>query len=98
MVERVHVLRQPIVIGAHDQVEAILLRLAVTEGDHLAELISGIHMQDRERQLRRPKGLARQMQQDGRVLADGVEQHRLAELRCGLAEDVDGLRFEQLQV
>ena len=32
------------------------------------------------------------------VLADGIEQHRRAELRRGLAEDVDALGLEQLQM
>ena len=32
------------------------------------------------------------------VLADRIEQHRLAELRRGLAEDVDALGLEQLQM
>ena len=32
------------------------------------------------------------------VLADGIEQHRRAELRRGLAEDVDALGFEQLEM
>jgi hypothetical protein len=43
-------------------------------------------------------GLAGKMQQDGRILADRVHQHRLAELRGGLAEDVDRLGFQQVEM
>src|SRR4029079_18962528 len=39
-----------------------------------------------------------QMQQHGRILADGIEQHGATELRRRLAEDVDALGFEQLEM
>src|SRR6185369_13256395 len=93
MVERVDVARQAVVVGVHDQIEAKIARRLVAESDHLRKLPSRIDVQKRERWLGRPEGLARKMQQDRRVLPDGVKQHWRAELRCGLTEDVDALRF-----
>jgi hypothetical protein len=43
-------------------------------------------------------GLARQVQQHRRVLADRIEHDRQSRLRCHLAQDVDALRLERLQV
>ena len=54
--------------------------------------------EQRERRLLRPERLAREVQQHGRVLADGIHQHRLAELRGGLAENIDGLGLEHVEV
>src|SRR5690242_4018412 len=38
------------------------------------------------------------MQQDTRILADRIEQHRLAELRHHLAQDMERLVFQPLQM
>ena len=38
------------------------------------------------------------MQQNGGILADGVEQHGLAELRRRLSEDVNGFGLEEIQM
>jgi len=70
----------------------------VAEGDHVPEFPGGVDMQHREWQLARVEGLARQMQQHRRVLADGVEQHGTLELGRHLTEDVDALGLELLQV
>jgi hypothetical protein len=68
MVERVDVARQAVVVGVHDQIEAKIARRLVAESDHLRKLPSRIDVQQRERRLGRPEGLARKMQQDRRVL------------------------------
>ena len=44
------------------------------------------------------EGLLRQPQHDGGVFADGVEHHRVLELGGDLAEDVDALGLEKLDV
>ena len=44
------------------------------------------------------EGLLRQAQHDGGVLADGIEHHRALALGDHLAEDVDGLGLQALQV
>ena len=90
--------REPFLVGVHDEIEAELARGAIAEGDHVAELPGGVDVQQRERRLGRIERLARQMQQDGGVLADRIEQHRAAELRGGLAEDVDALGLQQVEM
>ena len=47
---------------------------------------------------RRVKGLLRQPQHDGRILADGVEHDGPLELRGHLAQDVDALGLQQAQM
>jgi anti-sigma factor RsiW len=44
------------------------------------------------------KGLARQVQHDRAVLADGIQHHRLVGLCDDLAHDVDALGLQPLQV
>ena len=44
------------------------------------------------------EGLLRQAQHDGGILADGVEHHRVLELGRDLADDVDALGLEQLEM
>ena len=46
----------------------------------------------------RPERLAREVQQDDRVLAAAEQQHGLLELRRHLADDVDGLGFELIEM
>ena len=70
----------------------------VAELDHLAELVGRVDVQQRERNRTRMERLLRQAQQDGRVLADGVEHHRAFELGDDLADDVDAFRFERPQM
>ena len=57
--------------------------------DHLAELPGGVDMQQREWRPAGMKGLARQMQHHRRILADGIEHHRLVAFGRDLADDVD---------
>jgi hypothetical protein len=84
-------------IGVHDQVEPEFAHCAIAEGDHVAELPGRVDVQQRERQLARPERLAGQMQEHSRILADRIEQHRPAELRRRLAEDVDAFRLERVE-
>jgi hypothetical protein len=53
---------------------------------------------DRERELPGPEGLLGEPEQDDRVLAAGEQQYRPLELRRDLAEDVDGLGLELVEV
>src|SRR5665648_1060292 len=89
---------EPVMVGMDDEIEAELLHRPVAEGDHVVELPGGVHMEQRERRLGRPERFPRQMQQDGGVLTDGIEQHGVTELRRRLAEDMDALGFEELQM
>jgi hypothetical protein len=73
-------------------------RALVAEGDHLAELPGGVHVQQRDRRPRREKRLDQQVQQYRAVLADRVQHHRIAELGRDLAQDVDAFGFEAIEV
>ena len=96
--DRVDAARQTLPVRMHDEVEAQRGGGAVAEGDHVAELPRRVDVQHREGRPLGKERLARQVQEDGGVLADRIEQHRLAELRRRLAEDVDALGLEQIEV
>ena len=91
-------LRQPFLVGVDDQIQPEIAGGGVAERDHLAELPLGVDVQHRERHFRRIEGLAREVQQDARILADRVHQHRVAELGGDLAQDRHRLGFETAQM
>ena len=70
----------------------------VAELDHLGEVVAGVDVHDRERELAGAEGLLREPQEHDRVLAAGEEQHRPLELGGDLAHDVDGLRLELVEM
>ena len=76
----------------------ISVDVVVAELDHLAELVGGVDVQQREGNRAGIERLLRQPQQDRRVLADRVEHHRPLELGDHLPHDVDALGFERPQV
>ena len=87
-----------LLIGMHHEIDAEPLRLAVAEGDHLAELPGGIDVQQRERRLRRIERLHGEMHHDRGVLADRIEHDRMVELRHHLAHDLNAFRLELAQI
>ena len=96
--ERVRAVVDGLAIGVHNQLRADLGRVAIAKLDHLAKLVGGIDMQQRERDRRRMKSLLGQPQQDRRILADGVQHHRPLELGRHLAHNVDAFGFEQTEM
>ena len=70
----------------------------VAELDHLGEVVAGVDVHDRERELAGPERLLGEPEQDDRVLAAGEEEHGPLELGGELAHDVDGLRLELVEV
>ena len=88
----------PVLVDMDDQIEAQFARGAIAEGDHVAKLPGRVDVQQRKRRPGRIERFARQVQQHGGILADGVEQHRPAELRGSLTENVDALRFQQIEM
>ncbi len=89
---------EPLLVDMHDQVEAEPLRGCVAERDHLAEFPGGVDVQQREGRLRRIERLQREVQQNARILADRVHQHRVAKLGRDLAQDRDRLRLQPSQM
>ena len=81
-----------------DQALAELGGDAVAEAGDLGEVVPRVDMHDRERELAGPKRLLGETQQDDRVLAAGEQQHGTFELGRDLAEDVDRLGLEGLEV
>ena len=60
--------------------------------------MAGVDVQQRERQRRGRERLERQVQHDDGVLAAGEQHHRPLELAGHLAEDVDRLGLEVVEV
>ena len=71
---------------------------AVAELDRLREVVAGVDVHDRKRDVARPERLLGQPQQHDRVLAAAEQQHRPLELGRHLADDVDRLRLEHLEM
>lgn len=96
--ERIDVLLDPFRVDVDDQLHTRFLGHLLAELIHLAKLPAGIHMQQWKRRDRRVKGLARQMQHDRTVLADGVEHYRIFGLGDDFAHDLNAFGFEALQM
>ena len=75
-----------------------LAREPFAERVHVLELPGRVDVQERERHAAGVEGLARQVREHRRVLPDRVEHDRVAELGRHLADDVDRLRLEGLEV
>ena len=80
-----------------DQVQLPLLRVAVAERVHLAELLAGVDVHHRERHMAEERLLG-QPDHDVAVLAQGPEHGQPVDAVEGLAQDVDALRFELIEM
>ena len=65
---------------------------------HLGEVVAGVDVHHRERELAGPEGLLGQVQHDDGVLAAREQQDRPLELGRDLADDVDRLGLEGPEV
>ena len=66
--------------------------------EDLGEVVAGVHVHDRKRDRRRRERLLGQREHDDRVLAAGEQQHGPLELGRDLAEDVDRLGLEHVEL
>ena len=82
---------------ADDHLQLVLHRQLVAVPDHLRQLVVGVDVDQRERHVAEER-LARQPQQDRRVLADRPQHAQALEVPEGLAEDEDALLFELVEV
>ena len=96
--DRADAVRDALLVDVDDQVEAEPLCRLVAERDHVPELPRGVDMHEREGQWRRMKRFHRKLQHDARILADRVEHHRVLEFGGHLANDLDRLGFEALEM
>ena len=98
MVERVDPRCLGLGVLVDDELDARLRGDLVAQRVHVAELPGRIDVQQRERQRRREEGLPRQVQHHRRILADRIEHHRPLGLGDRLAQDVDALGLEPVEV
>ena len=82
----------------HEQPCSLGLHLGVPVGEHLGEVVAGVHVEHGEGEAARPEGLGGQVQQHGGVLAAAEEQHRALRFGGHLADDEDGKGLEQMEV
>ena len=90
--------RSPSSIDVDDQLAAEFLGATVAELDHFAKFPGRIDVEQRERQRGRIECLDGEVQQNGAVLADGIEQYRIVRGGEHLAKDVDALGFQALEM
>jgi hypothetical protein len=81
-----------------EELDAELRHAPVAELQDLGEVVAGVDVHHRERDPRRVERLLRQPQHDDRVLAAAEQQHRPLQLGDHLADDVDRLRLEGLEM
>ena len=89
-------LAQAFLVPMHDQLESQPIRRRVAKRGHLAKFPARIDMQERKGRLGGIKGLHRQMQEHGGILADGIEHHRRAKLGHALSQNIYALGLELL--
>jgi predicted acylesterase/phospholipase RssA len=82
----------------HNQIRSDLLRIVIPERDHLGEFITRIDMEQRKRNFSREKRLLRKSQHHAGVLANGIQHHRMRELRNRFTQNVKALRFQRLKM
>ena len=82
----------------HHQAQPVLLDELVAGGDHLVEVVAGVHVHHRKRNPGRREGLDRQVQHHDRVFTTGEQQHRVLKLGRHLTDNVDGLGLQGTQV
>ena len=81
-----------------DELDRRVRRDLVAQRIHVAELPRRIDVQQRERQRAGEERLLRQVQHHRRILADRIEHHRLVGLGDRLAQDVDALGLEPVEM
>ena len=96
--ERVNPHPHALLIDMHQQFEPVPRHHPVAERNHFPEFPGGIDMQQRKRQFAGIKRLQRQVQHHGGVFSDRIQHHRVIELCHNLAQDVNRLGFQLLQV
>ena len=85
-------------IPMDDQPDSQFRRIAITELNHFMELVSGVDVQQRERNRAGIEGFLGEAQHHCGVFADGIEHHRALEFAGDFAEDVYALRFQSFEI
>ncbi|GAB2586956.1 hypothetical protein GCM10027066_30400 [Dyella jejuensis] len=70
----------------------------IAKRNHLAKFPGGVDVQKRDRRGCGVKRLAQQMQQDGGILADGIQHDRSLEAGYHFSEDMDAFGFKRVKM
>src|SRR5690606_37802196 len=81
-----------------DQTCAEFCNALVTELNDFVEIVAGIDVYQRERKFSWTECFFRDTQQHDRILAAGEQQSRVSALGCDFPHDVDGFRFEPIEM
>ena len=84
--------------GSDHQTRAEFFRKSVAIFNGLGEVVAGVHMEQRKWNFCRPESLTGQMSHHDRILTAGKKQRGVLKLRGGFTKDVDGLRFDLVQM
>jgi len=98
VIERINICCDAFRIDPFDHLGAGICNSAIAKLDHLAKLPRRIDMQKRERDLAWVEGLARQMKQNGGVLADRIQHDWPLKLRDDLPKDLNRFGLKLLEV
>jgi hypothetical protein len=96
--DRSNAARHAVLIGMHQQINSETTGGFIAKRNHFAKFPGRIDVEQRERQRRRIECLDREVQQNGAVLADRIHQNRVVGGGDDLAEDMDALGFQALQM
>src|SRR5215470_9457398 len=83
-----------IFIPVDDQPNSDFLAEPVAKFNHLFELVTRVDMKKGKRQPSWIKRLTGEVYEYARVLADGIQQYGITELRDSFAEDINGFAFK----
>ena len=98
MVKRIDPRLNAFLVDPLYHLKAILFCLLIAELYHFMELPGRIYVKKRERRLFRVKCFEGQMHHNGAVLADGIKHDRLLAFRRHLADDIDRLCLQSVQM
>ena len=98
MRQRRNALAHAVLVDMHAKVDVTSSGHLIAKRDHLAKFPGGIHVQHRQRRHGRVESLAQQVQQHRGILADRIQHYRTLKACLHLAENVDALGFEIVEV
>jgi hypothetical protein len=97
VIKGIYAAGQSFFIDVDDKINIRLCLKFRPEFVHFTKFPRGVHVEEREGQTLRPKRLAREMQQDSRVLAHRIEENEIAELSRRFTDDVDGFPLQVIK-
>src|SRR2546425_8332512 len=87
-----------IFVAMDDQSCADFLAEPIAKFNHFFELVTRVDVKEGKRQRSGIKSLPRQVHKDARILADGIQQDRIPELRDSLAQNINRFALKLAKV